>query len=140
MALSFDSVLILSSNPAQMMQFISFILDIGPIDSNEESISFQFEDTLFKIQKYTGRAKIHHRGFSLNVDSSQELVEIKQMVEFYYYREGNQGQAHTSLNHNRLEFVDPDKSKWSVNVMDNSCLYNSKNNKNHLTKSNVRIF
>ena len=134
MGISFDSIILYSKKPEKLFQFLSFILDVEASDSEEGKISFHFSGVKFLIL-LTEDESLLKRSFILNTEEQHELLEIKQNIDFFYYRESNTEQ-HCHLINDQLSFADTDGSLWQIQV---KLPLHSTQSSNGFEQSNVRI-
>ncbi len=114
MTISFGEIILYSHNPARLMHFISFILDLEADLLDNEDIQFQFDGIKFKIHGLDKLNKKQKASFRLKVCDEAELAEIKNLVEFYYYKEGVDSFKLPLIHENILSFIDPDGRSWEI--------------------------
>lgn len=114
MALRFSKFIIESQNPSGLYHFLSFIFDVEAEDKLDDEILFEFEDLRFLL-KGTHEAVVPKLDFTLAVESFEELKQLSQNVEFYYYKEGKSAQL-LELKPEMLIFSDPDGRQWQVEL------------------------
>jgi len=119
MSLSFGEIYLYSKDPAKLSNFISFVLDVEASKSEDGHIEFEFDQINFKILLSETKTKLEKTGFSLIVSALDELNEIKQLIEFYYYKEGNKKYQLPVIHQQTLNFVDPDGRHWRIDVGQN---------------------
>ena len=114
MAIYFGEIYLYSLNPSKLFSFLSFLLDIEAKEISDDFISFNFQNMLFKIIRSDKKRIDKTKYFTLCVTNLNELIEIKQNIEFYHYKEGD-SKFQLVQSEDSLEFSDPDGRKWEVN-------------------------
>jgi hypothetical protein len=114
MALQIGKIILESNEPTRLYHFLSFIFDVEADDKDGDKIYFEAENMRFLIIKTT--QKIDSKtSFVIQVDHKEEVEQLLQSVEFYYYKEGL-GCAGIERNDNYASFNDPDNRSWSVEI------------------------
>lgn len=115
MGLQFCRFIIESQNPSRLYHFLSFIFDVEAEKRQGDQILFEFEDLCFflKETESTVAAKVD---FTLGVGHFDELKELSQNIEFYYYKEGHSNYQ-LDLKTNQLSFSDTDNRVWKIELM-----------------------
>ena len=114
MAIKFGRFIIESHNPQKLYHFLSFIFDVEANEVGDGDILFDFEDLKFLL-RYTTKKIQKKFDFSIEVDSLEELSQLSQSIEFYYYKEGEKV-FKLNLSPNSLLFSDPDGRSWLVEL------------------------
>ncbi len=139
MSLSFGQIILYSKDPAKLFHFISYLFDVEAKEVNldEGFLFFDMNNVNFKIVRLE-KGRIEAKPiFSLQVNSPKELAELKQSLEFFYYKEGISKSAKITLNDDCLSFKDPDGRSWEIDcVASTNIAYQQQ--KNNI--SNVRIY
>jgi len=114
MDISFGEIYLFSKNPERLYSFLSFILDLESPNYDREKIEFIFNKIKFVILPTTGTQDFTHQFFSLNVYFENEINELAQNIEFYYYKQSISNYT-LDKSSTTLCFTDPDSRKWIVN-------------------------
>jgi hypothetical protein len=115
-------------NLHDLSKFITEIFEIDMIHEDNESF-FLINKVKFLVNEINDdTTRASHEGmrlFTLGVDSVEFLHEMKQKLEFYYYREGApsslfQGivDIHQTPSSHYLDLIDPDGNIWTLDYRD----------------------
>ena len=112
--IEFGAITLLSKNPRQMAEFISFLFDTSFSLETKDSYSILVWDQkiIFKEGKVP---KGSHINYDLISNSHSEIEELKQKIEFFYYKNDLKHKA-PLLYESELRFFDPDNRLWLVLV------------------------
>lgn len=112
MALQIGKIILESTEPTRLYHFLSFIFDVEADDKVGDKIYFEAENMKFLIVKIEN--KINKKtSFVIQVDHEDEIEQLLQSVEFYYYKEGLSG-AGIERKDNFASFNDPDSRTWTI--------------------------
>ncbi len=132
MALSFGAISLRSKNVKKLFHFLSFVFDLDNISERANGdIHFELCQVSFLIS-HSDSESISFSGFTLEVDSLEELKEYFQVLEFYGYKE-NMENVNCQYNDDLLCFSDPDGRRWEIIVNKRVLLSD-----NQMNLSNVR--
>jgi hypothetical protein len=113
MSLSFGKIVLYSHKPEKCFHFLSFLLDIEASKSSDSEIQFQFDSQEFSIQISPEASIDKSSGFSLHVNSLEELEDLRRNIEFYHYKE-NDEKFSVKIENSQLAFSDPDGRIWRI--------------------------
>ena len=113
MSLTLGNIFLYSFDPEKLFHFLSFLLDVEGIHHSDDTIEFIFHGTSFVIKQSEKKRLDKTTYFTLKTYSEEELINIKNNIEFYYYKEG-ESKFKIQLENKILEFSDPDNRSWRI--------------------------